>query len=322
MQHSDSWGNDWQDSGGGSGGGGAGGGWGSQDNNTGYADTWNAQDSGGWDGGGGGGGSGWGTAAGGGEWDANGGGDGGTAGGWGGAAGEQSGRGRSGRKKERDDGGWGSSKGDKGRGHKAHNEGGWGQWDGGRHDTIHEEEEEEYNEDEEENGYDDLDDMYTDPEDDYNDRHKVRADISYQYQSPTDYGAPAPPAKGFGRPQQATTLSPIAFSNSKPQGSPMLPSPEYSKTMNIAAGRTTTVFELAPPRQGLGENTFASSNGAALQTAQRALYSRQRLAKNRIFWAFNPEKDPRVASLMRWIQAMSNGLATIGVSANYINPSA
>ncbi|KAI0337550.1 hypothetical protein BDW22DRAFT_1339557 [Trametopsis cervina] len=75
----------------------------------------------------------------------------------------------------------------------------------------------------------------------------------------------------------------------------------------------TTVFELAPPRQGMGENTFIWSNGAGLQYAQRALYSRQRPAKERIYWAFNPQNDPRVASLMRWIEAMTNGLATIGL---------
>ncbi|KAI0695730.1 hypothetical protein BC835DRAFT_1272884 [Cytidiella melzeri] len=76
----------------------------------------------------------------------------------------------------------------------------------------------------------------------------------------------------------------------------------------------TTVFELSPPRQGLGENAFIWSNGAALEHAQRALYSRRRYAKERIYWAFNPQNDPRVASLMRWIEAMSNGLATIGLT--------
>ncbi|KAI0765509.1 hypothetical protein BC629DRAFT_1253961, partial [Irpex lacteus] len=75
----------------------------------------------------------------------------------------------------------------------------------------------------------------------------------------------------------------------------------------------TTVFELSPPRQGMGENTFVWSNGVGLQHAQRALFSRRRLAKDRIYWAFSPENDPRVSSLIRWIEAMANGLATIGL---------
>ena len=76
----------------------------------------------------------------------------------------------------------------------------------------------------------------------------------------------------------------------------------------------TTVFELAPPRNGLGENAFVESHGVALIPAERALYSRERPAKERFRWGFNPDKDPRVGSLIRWIGAMSSGLATIGVS--------
>ena len=76
----------------------------------------------------------------------------------------------------------------------------------------------------------------------------------------------------------------------------------------------TTVFELAPPRNGLGENAFVESHGVALIPAEYALYSRDRPAKERFRWAFNPEKDPRVGSLLHWIRAMSNGIASIGVS--------
>ncbi|KAI0084173.1 hypothetical protein BDY19DRAFT_898814 [Irpex rosettiformis] len=72
----------------------------------------------------------------------------------------------------------------------------------------------------------------------------------------------------------------------------------------------TTVFELSP-RQGLSE--FMWSDGAGLQHAQRALFSRRRLAKDRIHWAFSPDNDPRVSSLIRWIDAMANGLATVGL---------
>ena len=99
------------------------------------------------------------------------------------------------------------------------------------------------------------------------------------------------------------------------------PSP-VSRTMKMATGTIpsvtgtvkTTVFELAPPRNGLGEAHFVESHGDALIPAERALYNRDRPAKERFRWGFNPDKDPRVGSLLRWIAAMSNGLAAIGVS--------
>ncbi|RDX55635.1 hypothetical protein K466DRAFT_481869 [Polyporus arcularius HHB13444] len=75
----------------------------------------------------------------------------------------------------------------------------------------------------------------------------------------------------------------------------------------------TTVFELAPPRNGFGENAFVDSHGEALKPAERALYSRDRPARERFRWGFNPEKDPRVGSLLRWVAAMSGGLATMGL---------
>lgn len=87
-----------------------------------------------------------------------------------------------------------------------------------------------------------------------------------------------------------------------------------SKTMDMATGKMTTVFELTAPHNGMGENTFVDSHGLALQYAERALYSRSRPTKERIHWSFNPNKDPRVSSLLRWIDAMANGLVTIGVS--------
>ncbi|KAI0352938.1 hypothetical protein OH77DRAFT_1408283 [Trametes cingulata] len=101
------------------------------------------------------------------------------------------------------------------------------------------------------------------------------------------------------------------------QGNPQqfwTPMPAASKTMKMATGSiSTTVFELAPPRSGMGEMGFVDSKGAALKPAERAMYNRDRPAKERFRWGFNPDKDPRVGSLLRWIAAMSNGLAAIGL---------
>ena len=105
-----------------------------------------------------------------------------------------------------------------------------------------------------------------------------------------------------------------------------MPSTISSRTMKMATGTLsptppaakTTVFELIPPRNGFGENAFVSSHGEALRPAERALYNRDRPCKERIRWGFNPDKDPRVGSLLRWVAAMSNGLAEIGVSFMHI----
>ncbi|KAI9000994.1 hypothetical protein BD414DRAFT_473304 [Trametes punicea] len=87
-----------------------------------------------------------------------------------------------------------------------------------------------------------------------------------------------------------------------------------SRTMKMATGQiSTTVFELAPPRNGLGELSFIDSHGTAIRAAERAMYNRNRPAKERFRWGFNPDKDPRVGTLLRWIASTSNGLATIGL---------
>lgn len=59
---------------------------------------------------------------------------------------------------------------------------------------------------------------------------------------------------------------------------------------------------------------IVESGGSALVDAERALFGRERPASQRIHWMFSPTKDARVASLLGWIEAMSHGLATLGVS--------
>lgn len=180
------------------------------------------------------------------------------------------------------------------------------------------EEEEEYDEyDEEEYGNDGY--GYGGGEDGggYGQRVRFSPAVSYHTEPPTARGprpyrtpmsAPPPPPPP---PAAAAAFTPSAY--------PQAIHPSFwtdekaSKTMDMATGRHTTVFELASPRNGLGENAFIESRGQALMHAQRAFFSRSRPAKERIYWAFNPNKDDRVASLLRWVQAMSNGLATIGL---------
>ncbi|KAL1946782.1 hypothetical protein VTO73DRAFT_14886 [Trametes versicolor] len=119
------------------------------------------------------------------------------------------------------------------------------------------------------------------------------------------------------RAQSAPSMHGVAQPQSGSQGNPQqfwAPAAMASKTMKIATGAiSTTVFELPPPRNGVGEAGFVDSQGAALASAERAMYNRHRPAKERFRWGFNPDKDPRVRSLLQWIAAMSNGLATIGL---------
>lgn len=170
----------------------------------------------------------------------------------------------------------------------------------------------------------------------YTPRVRFSPTVSYQTDYPGSRAPPAPAAPPAPGPAP-TSFHPSAVAHSQthrhPPPSPAqaassayhpsawgagtLPSP--SKTLAMASGAPdhlqTTVFELQPPRNGLGENAFATSRGHALIPAERALFSRSRPAKQRIRWSFNPDKDPRVSSLLKWVHAMANGLATIGVSA-------
>ena len=163
---------------------------------------------------------------------------------------------------------------------------------------------------------------------------RVRFSPTVTYQ--TDYPSPRAPSASPAHGPAPTSFHPSALAHAHTHhpsaGSASAASPAHhpsawgaatfpppSKTLAMAASAPdkfqTTVFELQPPRNGLGENAFATSHGHALIPAERALFSRSRPAKERVRWSFSPDKDPRVSSLLKWVHAMANGLATIGVSA-------
>lgn len=196
---------------------------------------------------------------------------------------------------------WGSTweGGAKGRGNRGG--GDWGDDDWG---AIPEEDEEEEDYDD---GWDDLGDEADDGYGEHDRHRRVRhPDISYHLQTPNEGsvqhgvgGGPPPPAPGPARVQELMHMDPH----------------KSSKTMNLATGReSATVFDLTPPRQSNGETAFHFTRGEALKLADRALYAKTRKARERIHWLFPPSGDPRVVALMKWIDAMSSGLANIGVS--------
>lgn len=63
------------------------------------------------------------------------------------------------------------------------------------------------------------------------------------------------------------------------------------------------------PRQ----HRFISSDGAALEPAYKALYSKTRSAQDRLHWAYNPDNDERVKSTLWWIHLMSEGIGGLGL---------
>lgn len=92
---------------------------------------------------------------------------------------------------------------------------------------------------------------------------------------------------------------------------------------------TTLVPEA--PGGGDGYVRFVESGGAALKPAEKALYGVNRPSKDRFqqveieptpciatdlysSWMFPPHKEIAVAESLNWIQHMSYGLATLGVS--------
>ncbi|KAI0660963.1 hypothetical protein C8Q70DRAFT_755607 [Cubamyces menziesii] len=185
--------------------------------------------------------------------------------------------------------------------------GGWGE----RASTIPEEDEYEDEEDEEEEddwgngmggnkGYDWGTGQAS------NGRVRFSPNISYS-SSPRHRASSGPPGHAMADPHQRHST------HSHPQQL-WAPSPVASRTMKMATGQiSTTVFELAPPRNGMGELSFIDSRGAAIRPAERAFFNRGRPAKERFRWGFNPDKDPRVGTLLRWIASTANGLATMGL---------
>ncbi|KAL4241869.1 hypothetical protein ABKN59_000447 [Abortiporus biennis] len=214
-------------------------------------------------------------------------------------------------------GGWGG---------KSNVDDGWGQpaesgWGGGHAGndgwgTIPEEEEGSYDD-----GWDDEEDEEEEDENDDQYNHRVRFSEGHGHNQRRHSSQPVSPQHHKGKLARShsgrsyDSYSRHGRSRSSPAyPSPLLPNPQSSKTMNFASGRMTSIFETTQqPRNVTGENVFVDSHGEALQYAERALYSKDRAAKDRIHWMFDPKKDERVSSLLDWIQVMSNGLASLGL---------
>ena len=123
-------------------------------------------------------------------------------------------------------------------------------------------------------------------------------------------------------PSSAPSVAPSAMVenftvNALPQNKLGLSTIPMSKTLSYAYSGTTPSTESEPGRAAMQRITdfqFVESQGEALKDVQRAFYGKQRKAADRFHWLFPPEKDERVSSLLNWINSMSFGIASFGVS--------
>jgi hypothetical protein len=89
-----------------------------------------------------------------------------------------------------------------------------------------------------------------------------------------------------------------------------------SKTLSYAYHGTAASMENRPAHNDTKDFAdFIESKGAAISLVAGAFFGQNsRKAKDRFHWMFPPDKDERVASLLAWIQSVSYGLGSFGVS--------
>lgn len=92
---------------------------------------------------------------------------------------------------------------------------------------------------------------------------------------------------------------------------PVSPSRTLAAAMGLPSSATHFISPYGKDPQG---HRFISSDGAALSLAYQALYSTTRRAQDRLLWAYNPDNDERVKSVLWWIHMMSEGIGGHGVS--------
>ncbi|KAF8915828.1 hypothetical protein CPB85DRAFT_1251185 [Mucidula mucida] len=89
-----------------------------------------------------------------------------------------------------------------------------------------------------------------------------------------------------------------------------------SKTLTHAQKGTNVPLQFVDPHNKLNEYTnvkFVESGGEALRTVARAFFGKDRKARERFRWSFSPDKDPRVSSVLDWIDAVSYSLGAFGL---------
>ncbi|KAG5646453.1 hypothetical protein DXG03_003503 [Asterophora parasitica] len=89
-----------------------------------------------------------------------------------------------------------------------------------------------------------------------------------------------------------------------------------SKTLAHAMKGTNIKATNGVPPNKMDEYTntqFLESGNKAFLGVQRAIFGRERKARDRIHWLFSPDKDERVSAVLAWIVAMEYNLGSFGL---------
>ncbi|KAF5388395.1 hypothetical protein D9615_000156 [Tricholomella constricta] len=113
-------------------------------------------------------------------------------------------------------------------------------------------------------------------------------------------------------PSQTNPKGKHVWGGSQPESTYHMP----SKTLVHAMKGTHVMATNGVPPNKMDEYTnvkFLESRNAAFIPVQRAIFGRERKARDRIHWLFSPEKDERVSAVLAWIQAMEYNLGSYGL---------
>ena len=150
---------------------------------------------------------------------------------------------------------------------------------------------------------------------------KPHAHTAPRTQWPDIWAAPSTSSDGLSyADDEPPPAHPVQHHRLPPQEDYFAPKSPYtpvspSRTLAAAMGLPSQTQFATPYGKDPQAHRFISSDGAALSTAHKALYSKTRRAQDRLHWAYNPDNDERVKSVLWWIHVMSEGVGGLGVGS-------
>ncbi|KAG6844115.1 hypothetical protein H0H87_009721 [Tephrocybe sp. NHM501043] len=82
---------------------------------------------------------------------------------------------------------------------------------------------------------------------------------------------------------------------------------------NLKQSKPSKASSTTASKLGLPPGVINESENQAFGPAMRAIFGRERMARDRIYWSYSPENEPQVISVMSWIQQMEDHLAFFGL---------
>lgn len=86
-----------------------------------------------------------------------------------------------------------------------------------------------------------------------------------------------------------------------------------SKTMAYASAASRAGPIVLSERRNRHGMRVVDACGASLASARRALFGEDRPAEERLHWAYNPNKDPRVRNTIAWMHSLAHDIAHLGL---------